>query len=193
VPKAARVPKDERNEPLDFGALYREYEAEIRARLWSMLRSREAVEEVSQETFLRAWKGLSTLRHPSATRAWLRRIATNCALNHLRAIRSRPKVPLVFAAATEDEEDDFVPAWMIDPRSLSPAEQLTRSEDARALSRALESLPAQKRRVVHLVHDQGLSIREAARAMGIPEGTVKSRLHYALRLVEGRLKRMEES
>ena len=99
----------------------------------------------------------------------------------------------MFATDEDGEEDEWVPAWMADPRTPSPAEQLARAEDVRALSQAVGCLPEEKRVVVHLIHNEGLSVREAAKALGIPEGTVKSRLHYALGHMEGSLKDMEES
>ncbi len=175
-----------------FSAIHRTHNREIRAHLQGMIRDADTVEDLAQETFLRAWRGLGDLRNSAATRAWLYRIATNCALNHIRRARTRTSVPLVFASSNDDEED-IVPAWMIDGSSPTPAEQLARQEEARALSRAVDDLPPGKQRVVHLVHTEGLSIREAARVMGVPEGTVKSRLHYALRQIEGTLKSMEES
>lgn len=187
------MPSDRDGDTLDFDFLYQSYSDRIRAHLLSMVRDHSAVEDLAQEVFFRAWKSLGSLRSPAAARGWLFRIATNCALNHIRGAQTRPRVPLVFATDEDGEEDEWVPAWMADPRTPSPAEQLARAEDVRALSQAVGCLPEEKRVVVHLIHNEGLSVREAAKALGIPEGTVKSRLHYALRHMEGSLKDLEES
>jgi RNA polymerase sigma-70 factor (ECF subfamily) len=178
-----------------FDTLHAEHARGIRAHLLSMVRDVDAADDLAQETFLRAWAGLPSLKSPAAARSWLYRIATNCALNYVRGRKLRRHVPLepVSSADEDDEEAQSVPVWMIDGSGRSPAEELAAREAAAALEGAIEGLSPDKQRVVRLIQEQRMSMREAARALGIPEGTVKSRLHYALRQIEGKLKEMEES
>ena len=178
-----------------FETLYIAHARGIRAHLLSMVRDRDAADDLAQETFLRAWAGLASLRTEAAARSWLYRIATNCALNYVRGRKLRRHMPIEPAQSTDedDEEGQSVPAWMTDNAGCTPAELLAAKETVTALNRAIDSLSPDKQRVVRLVQEQRMSMREAARALGIPEGTVKSRLHYALRHIERTLKEMEES
>ena len=71
------------------------------------------------------------------------------------------------------------PAWLIDNASLGPDKALEASEQSSRLQQIIRDLPEDKREVFRLVHQMEMSLREAADELGIPEGTAKSRLHYA--------------
>jgi len=69
---------------------------------------------------------------------------------------------------------------LLDSQDMDPIEQFTLEEDSQAVRAAIDQLPESLRRVVLLVYFQGLKYREAAEALAIPVGTVKSRLHTAV-------------
>ena len=122
------------------------------------------------------WDGRGT------PRAWLFRIATNLALNHIRTLRRRRQQPLqVPPDPTDPEDEPTIPSWMIDRASLGPDEALEATERLALLRRLVAGLPEEKREVLRLIHGDELEIAEVAQALGIPPGTVKSRLHYATR------------
>jgi RNA polymerase sigma-70 factor (ECF subfamily) len=131
-------------------------------------------EDVVQETLLRAWRSLPTLeRSEGSVRAWLFRVARNIVIDEWRSKRSRselavadvPEVP-----ADADRTDQLLQSWVV-------ADALTR-------------LSPEHRAVLLECYYRGRSVAEASRRLGIPEGTVKSRTHYALRALRLALEEM---
>jgi RNA polymerase sigma-70 factor, ECF subfamily len=163
-----------------FEALCARYGELLRRHLLRMLRDADAVEDVLQETLLRVWTHAGQWDGRGALRGWLFRIATNLALNHVRALRRRPQQPLVLPPdPSEADEEPAVPGWMVDTISLGPGEALELAERRDLLRRLVAELPEEKREVLRLIHDAQMEISEVAQTLGIPPGTVKSRLHYA--------------
>jgi RNA polymerase sigma-70 factor, ECF subfamily len=154
----------------------------LRRHVLRMLRDADAAEDLLQETLLRAWTHAAQWDGHGTPRAWLFRIATNLALNHIRTLRRRPQQPLeVPPDPTDPEDEPTIPSWMIDRASLGPDEALEVTERLALLRRLVAGLPEEKREVLRLIHDDELEIAEVAQVLGIPPGTVKSRLHYATR------------
>ena len=166
-----------------FEVLLERYTEALHRHVGFMLHDEEVAHDVVQEAFLRVWLRAEQWDDRGPPRAWLYRIATNLALNQLRTVQRRHEVPLELPPDSEDDEDmaSFVPAWMIDNATLGPEAAVERNEQHAFYRRALARLPDDKREVFHMVHDLEMSLRDAADALDIPEGTVKSRLHYARR------------
>ena len=164
-----------------FEALCERNGEPLRRHVLRMLRDADAAEDLLQETLLRAWTHAGQWDGRGTPRAWLFRIATNLALNHIRALRRRRQQPLEVPPDPTDPEDEepTIPSWMIDRASLGPVEALEATERLALLRRLVARLPEEKREVLRLIHDDELDIAEVAQALGIPPGTVKSRLHYA--------------
>ena len=163
-----------------FEALCARYSAPLRRHLLRMLRDADAAEDVLQETLLRLWTHADQWDGRGAPRAWLFRVATNLALNHVRALRRRPQQPLVLPPdPAEAEEEPVIPGWMVDTVALGPSEALELAERRDLLRRLVAGLPEEKREVLRLIHDAEMERSEVAQTLGIPPGTVKSRLHYA--------------
>lgn len=166
-----------------FERLYERYQAALLRYLLSIVRSQPAAQDVLQETFLRVWTRAEQWNRQGSFKAWLYRIATNLAFNHLRTLRRHPADPL----PAEDEggwdewseEETPAPGWLVDSSTLGPAAALEEAEAMAHLQQAIDRLPEEKREVFRMVHEMELSIRDTAGRLGIPEGTVKSRLHYA--------------
>ena len=186
-----------------FELLFERYGEAVARLLGGMVRGEPAAEETTQdllqETFLRVWTraeqwhgggsesvgpesaGLESAGSESggSFKAWLYRIATNLALNHLRSARRHPAQPLPGEDEWSEEEDSPAPGWLVDSAALGPDAAMEQSEEQARLYRAINRLPEEKREVFRLVHEMELSIHDAAGRLGIPEGTVKSRLYYA--------------
>ena len=164
----------------DFPVLFERYRADVRQHLRRIHREDEDVADVTQEVFLRLWHRAGQWKGDGTLLAWLLRIATNLALNHIRSVRRRREQPLEPVSALEADEDDGpVPEWMIDASTLPPDEVLAVAERRRLLQGLVTRLPEDRRKVIRLVYDGHLDTRQAASALGIPEGTVKSRIHHA--------------
>jgi RNA polymerase sigma-70 factor (ECF subfamily) len=166
-----------------FETLFDRYAEALRRHVCFMLHDETVAHDVVQETFLRVWLHVEQWDGRGAPRAWLYRIATNLALNDLRTVQRRRELPLELPPEPEDDEDmvGFVPAWMVDNSALGPEAAVELVEQRAFYRRALARLPDDKREVFHMVHDLDMSLQDAADALDIPEGTVKSRLHYARR------------
>jgi RNA polymerase sigma-70 factor (ECF subfamily) len=164
-----------------FEVLFDRYAEALHRHVCYMLHDETAAHDVMQETFLRVWLRAEQWDGRGALRAWLYRIATNLSLNHLRTVQRRRELPLELPPDSEDDEDmaGFVPAWMVDNSALGPEAAIELNEQRAFYRRALARLPDDKREVFHMVHELEMSLRDAADALDIPEGTVKSRLHYA--------------
>ncbi len=165
-----------------FEALCERYSAPLRRHLLGMLRDADAAEDLLQETLLRAWIHAAQWDGRGTPRAWLFRVATNLALNYVRTLRRRRQQPLDLPPdLAEPDEEPAIPGWMIDTASLGPDEALELAERRDLLRRLVAELPEEKRAVLRLIHEAEMEIGEVAQALGIPPGTVKSRLHYATR------------
>ncbi len=125
---------------------------------------RARAEDVVQETLLRAWRHPSVLDSPSpAVRSWLFTVARNIVIDEWRTRRARSEFPVaeVPDGGEDDHTDQVLLSWVV-------AEALTR-------------LSPEHRAVLRECYYRGRPVAEAAQLLGVPEGTVKSRTHYALR------------
>lgn len=129
-------------------------------------------EDVVQETLLRAWKQRSVLEsRPPAMRAWLFTVARNIVIDEWRSRRARSETPVADVPDDgRDDTDQILLSWVV----------------ADAFSR----LSTDHREVLLECYYRGRSVAEAARRLGVPEGTVKSRTHYALRALKLALEEM---
>lgn len=151
---------------------------------WRLLGNREDALDVVQDAFVRAYENLSSFAGQSSFRSWLLRIVNNRAIDWRRARRLRKGVSL----STADEEQGpggnrRVPA-VDDP----PDRSLQQQELEEALRRAMDRLPEESRSVLALYAGGQMSYREIADSLGIPIGTVMSRLYHARRRLREALK-----
>jgi RNA polymerase sigma-70 factor (ECF subfamily) len=169
-----------RGDAAAFERAYARWNTRIRRHLTGMVRDEAAAEDLLQEVFLRLWTRADQWEGRGTVEAWLVAIATNLAINHLRSARHRKRRPLHPPVAPPGEEEEIlVPGWLVDEASLGPPAVLERAERHRRVRRMVDELPEEKREVVRLIYQEQMDIRGAADALGIPEGTVKSRLYYA--------------
>jgi len=132
-------------------------------------------EDVVQETYIRAWRGLAKVRDPLATYGWICRIARNVATDQLRA-RSRKKALSLDLAVGEGRSP--LVELLANPDG-GPESQLGEAEVARAVQEAIASLKEKHRLVLTLRELDGMSYEELSIALGCSMGTVESRLHRA--------------
>ena len=125
------------------------------------------------------------------TRAWLYRITSNLALNYLRSIRRRSETSLDDTRSVVDDDEAEQEAYrQFESDVPGPDTQYERTHVLNTVRELIRNLPESKREVMQLVHSEDLSVNEAAEALGIPDGTVKSRLHYGRRTIESRLREL---
>jgi RNA polymerase sigma-70 factor (ECF subfamily) len=131
--------------------------------------------DATQQALLSAFRSLPTFRGGSL-RSWLSRITVNACYDELRRIARAKDVPLQIY--DQDGEEMEPAAWLTDPEP-SPEEQAERSDLLDAIQSSLQEIPERYRLVVQLVNIEGLSYEETAATLGLPVGTVKSRLARA--------------
>ena len=177
-------------DPDAFEELHGLYALEVRSHVARMVRDAATADDLAQEVFLRAWTHGAQWDGRGTVRGWLLRIATNLTLNHLRSTRRRRRQSLQPQphAHLDEADEDAVPGWMIDRAALGPDAVLEQAEAAERLRRAVADLPEGKREVLRLVYDEDMDVQGAADVLGIPPGTVKSRLYHARRSLNERLR-----
>lgn len=158
-----------------FSELFDRYRRELHALCYRMLGSNEECEDVTQETFLRAWHKRETYRGQASFRSWLYRIASNTSLTALeRGQRARRAVQSVDALETGPLVD-ALPA----PDAGPDAEVLARETNELAFLVAIQRLPARQRAVLSLRDVLGWSARDTAELLGTSVIAVNSALYRA--------------
>lgn len=144
----------------------------------SVVRNNAEAEDVAQEAMLRAYRNFHKLRDRDRFRAWLVRTAWRLALDRIRSAGRRERRELAFMETTFD----------------APVENTVASREfERVVADALDELPEKLRLVMVLAAIEGYNTREVAKLVGIPEGTVKSRLFLARKELAERLKWLVKS
>jgi RNA polymerase sigma-70 factor (ECF subfamily) len=156
-----------------FYELVRPYERGVYYAALSILNNDADAEEVSQEAILKAFKNLSHFRMEAKFSTWLIQIVINEA--RLRLRKDRRHLYESLDGGRPDEEGDYIPRDFADWREI-PSEELERSELRDALRKALASLKPKYREVFILRDIQQINIADTAKALGISEASVKTRL-----------------
>ena len=141
---------------------------------YSLLGDSASAEDAVQEGFIKSFQALHKYRGGSF-RAWLLKIITNCAYDMGRRSHRHPTQPL-YPEGEEGEEIES-PGWLADPASVQGT--VEQKEFSDSLYRMLDELPDAYRSVITLIDVQEFDYEEAARALGVPVGTIKSRLARA--------------
>jgi len=153
-----------------FNQLVLTYQGQVFALAYRLLGDREQAADVVQETFIAAFQHIGRFQH-GYLRAWLLRIATNLCYDALRRQRSHPTAPLETLLARPDSAELHAHEGEADPEMYAEQQEL-----ALEIVKALGTLPPEQRAVVVLCDSEGFPYAEAAKVLGISQGTLKSRL-----------------
>jgi RNA polymerase sigma-70 factor, ECF subfamily len=154
-----------------FGDLVQRYMRRAYLQALGLVGSREDALDLSQEAFVRAYRARHTLDPERPFYAWLYQILRHLCFNFLRDRRTRARL-----LADEGQ------AWLIErarEAAPDPARALERTRERRRVAAAIERLPAREREVIVLKEFEALKYREIAELVGVPVGTVMSRLYTA--------------
>ena len=165
-------------DPAAFEAIVHRYERELFSYLRRYLGSAEMAEDVFQATFLQVHLKKEHFEEGRRFRPWLYAIATNQAIDAQRRNRRHRMASL--DARTGDGDDVGTLVEMLQGSGGTAVEELETEEAREWVRSAVEALPETLRGALVLVYHQGMKYREAADVLGIPVGTVKSRLNAAL-------------
>lgn len=144
----------------------------------ALVGSRDDAMELSQEAFLKVYKARDQFRAGEAFLPWFHRILRNTCFSHLRSKgRLRPRSTSAGAAGEHEDDRDYD----IASDDAGPVELATTDERVAIFRRTFETLSARDREILTLRHFHEQSYKEIAAALGVPEGTVMSRLFHARR------------
>ena len=149
-----------------FRYMVERYQDIVFGTAYNMTRNRALAEELAQDAFLSAWKGIRSFRRGRPFKPWLMRILVNTVMAHRR--RRTVETTPIEGSESEMESDAEDPEDAAESRS-----------ERQALQRAIGELSPDHRQVVVLRYFADMTVPEVARAAGLAEGTVKSRLHRA--------------
>ena len=149
-----------------FGQLVEAYQGQVYRLALRMGLSPADAEEAAQEAFIAAWRGLPRFRGDSRFSTWLYQLATHAAINLMRPEKKYKD--------SADVEDAVLP-----DTAESPQEEIERREKQETVQRALQALSPQGREILLLRYQAELGYEEIAAVLGLPNGTVKSRINRA--------------
>jgi RNA polymerase sigma factor (sigma-70 family) len=162
-----------------FNTLVVIYQRQLFNVCYRTLGNAEDAADATQDALLSAFRGLKTFNGAaSGLRGWLLRIGVNACYDQLRRRQRRPTDSLDALHVAESEHEISAAERVTDP-SPSPEQRSLTAETARHIQAAIDRLPPEQRLTVVLCDVQGLSYDEAAQAMSVELGTVKSRLSRA--------------
>lgn len=177
--EAARIQEAQHGNHKAFSELVRCYQRAIHRLAWGLTRNASDADDLAQETFVRAWQAIGRFRVGEPMYPWLSRITVNLAYSLHRQRKRRPETalePLMEAGRQ----------WGVDN---DPADHAVRSERDRHLQEAFGELSDEHQAVLFLRVVEDLSYEEIAKSLGVPPGTVMSRLSRARAELKSKLAR----
>ena len=183
------VEKAQKGDKKAFGMLVEKYQRRLNRLLSRMVRDQSEIEDIVQDSFIKAYRAINNFRGDSAFYTWLYRIGINTAKNHLVKLGKRPK-------AMNDVEIEDIEKFedAQDLRNLeTPESSMMSSQIVTAVNQTIEALPDELKQAISLREMDGLSYEEIADLMNCPIGTVRSRIFRAREAIAEKLKPLIET
>lgn len=174
-----------------FELLVVKYERRIQRLIGRMVRDVDLVEDIAQETFIRAYRALAQFRGDAQFYTWLYRIAVNTAKKALMDMKRNPTVSENAFKSSDDDETSPLENELTS--SETPDAVLASKEIAQMVNAAMDALPEELRQAITLREIEGLSYEEISEAMSCPIGTVRSRIFRARDAISQRIKPLLEN
>ncbi|MBX3687605.1 MAG: RNA polymerase sigma factor RpoE [Rhodocyclaceae bacterium] len=183
------VERAQRGDKQAFGLLVSKYQRKLMRLLSRLVRDSAEVEDVAQETFIKAYRALPSFRGDSAFYTWLYRIGINTAKNFLVSQGRRAPTSTGFDS---EEAETFEEGEQLRDNN-TPERLLLSKQIAETVDTAMESLPEELRTAIMLRELEGLSYEEIANVMECPIGTVRSRIFRAREAISEKLRPLLET
>ena len=175
-----------------FELLVIKYQSRIQRLIGRMVRDVDLVEDIAQETFIRAYRALHQFRGDAQFYTWLYRIAVNTAKKALMDLKHEPTV--LHGGLRDSNEEDETSQLRNEPTTdETPESVLAAKEIGTVVNAAMEALPDDLRQAVTLREIEGMSYDEIAAIMNCPIGTVRSRIFRAREAISARIRPMLEN
>jgi RNA polymerase sigma-70 factor, ECF subfamily len=185
---APLVEQAKRGEHRAFEMLVVKYQRRIERLIARMVRDVDLVQDIAQESFIRAYRALPQFRGDSAFYTWLYRIAVNTAKKALVDLKRDPVVLESTLAGSSDEDDETYRPERELSHGETPEAMLASKEIGTAVNAAVAALSEDLRQAITLREIEGLSYEEIAEIMNCPIGTVRSRIFRARESIAQRLR-----
>lgn len=173
-----------------FRSLVERYQRKVAALALGMLRNPDDAMDVVQDTFTKAFQNLGRFKGDAAFYTWLYRIAVNLCIDVQRREAKMPTAPLETPGGDESRENELATGGAHGTDPDDPFRRVRDAEIARGIREAVAELTPEHRAVILLREVDGLSYEEISRVLDCPKGTVMSRLHYARKHLQARLRRL---
>ena len=182
------VERAKRGDQKAFEMLVIKYQRRIQRLIARMVRDVDLVQDIAQETFIRAYRAMPQFRGDSAFYTWLYRIAVNTAKKALVDLKRDPLVTESARAGANDDDDETSRVERELTDGETPEALLASKQIAQAVNAAMEALSNDLRQAITLREIEGLSYEEIAELMNCPIGTVRSRIFRAREAIALRLR-----
>jgi RNA polymerase sigma-70 factor, ECF subfamily len=176
-----------------FGLLVMKYQRRIERLIGRMVRDTNLIEDIAQETFIRAYRALPQFRGEAQFYTWLYRIAVNTAKKALVDLKRDPVVSESSLRGGSDDDEETSGMENELTSAETPETVLAAKEIAATVNSAMEALPEELRQAVTLREIEGLSYEEIAEVMNCPIGTVRSRIFRAREAISAKVKPLLEN
>jgi RNA polymerase sigma-70 factor, ECF subfamily len=177
-----------------FEMLVVKYQRRVERLIGRMVRDTDLVQDIAQETFIRAYRALGQYRGDAQFYTWLYRIAVNTAKKQLMELKRDPLVLMSSLSSGDDDEtsglEHELNAQVADAET--PEAILASKEIAEAVNAAMDALPKELGQAIAMREIEGMSYEEIATALDCPIGTVRSRIFRAREAISARIKPMLE-
>jgi len=170
-----------------FAELLGYYRESLYYLLLKMVNSKEDAEDLTIETFEKAFRKIHTYKPVYAFSTWLFRIATNHGIDFMRT--AEKKINNVYIDKNFDYDNDFHKPIVIAEKSLNPEEEIVSNQQKKILKNIVQKLPPDYRRIIVLRYFEEFSYGEISDKLDLPLGTVKARLHRSRELLLSTLKK----
>ncbi len=182
------VARAQRGDQRAFEMLVIKYQRRIERLIARMVRDVDLVQDIAQETFIRAYRALPQFRGDAAFYTWLYRIAVNTAKKALVGLKRDPLVSESSLSGSNDDDDETSRVERELTDGSTPESLLATKEIAQTVNAAIDALSPDLRQAITLREIEGLSYEEIADMMNCPIGTVRSRIFRAREAIALRLR-----
>ena len=176
-----------------FEVLIQRYEAPLFNYLFRYLGNREAAEDVFQASFLQVYSKSDQFDPSKKFKPWLYTVATNQAIDYQRRNHRKTTISLDVSYGGDDDESTGSLQEILESAENDPSFSMDSSEQAQLVRAAVNELPDILKETVNLVYFEELKYKDAADILGVPVGTVKSRLHAAMKKLAEKLSEQNQT
>lgn len=180
------VERVQRGDKQAFDLLVIKYQRKLARLLSQFIRDAAEVEDVAQETFIKAYRALPSFRGESAFYTWLYRIGINTAKNFL--VTQGRRAPTMTSAGFDIEDAENFEEGSQLREMNTPESELMSKQIAETVNQTLQELPEELRKAITLREIEGISYEEIATIMNCPIGTVRSRIFRAREIIAEKLR-----